>query len=85
MAELALGDRYERWIASLVKSGRYSTASEVVRDSLRLLEQHERERDAKLQHLQTAIADGDASGEAQPLDIVDIKREARLAKAQRSS
>ncbi|MFZ3006855.1 MAG: type II toxin-antitoxin system ParD family antitoxin [Phenylobacterium sp.] len=38
-----------------VASGRYQNASEVVRDGLRLLEQRQREDEAKLQHLRTGI------------------------------
>ncbi len=39
----SIGRHFENFIANLIKEGRYSTASEVVRDSLRLLElQHMR-------------------------------------------
>jgi antitoxin ParD1/3/4 len=35
---VSLGDKWERFVESKVKSGDYQTASEVLRDGLRLLE-----------------------------------------------
>jgi antitoxin ParD1/3/4 len=43
-SSFALGDYFENFIRSMVASGRYSDASEVVRDGLRALEDRERER-----------------------------------------
>jgi antitoxin ParD1/3/4 len=45
-----------------VESGRYENASEVVRAALRTLEREERQYEAKLAALRTAIDEGDASG-----------------------
>ena len=39
-----LGDHYQEFIVSQVKSGRYSSASEVVRSALRLLEEEEQRK-----------------------------------------
>jgi antitoxin ParD1/3/4 len=39
-----LGDHYQEFIVSQVKSGRYSSASEVVRSALRLLEEEEKRK-----------------------------------------
>ena len=47
--------------------------SEVVRASLRLLEEHEQ----KVESLRQALIEGEASGDAGPLDFSEIKREAR--------
>jgi antitoxin ParD1/3/4 len=52
----------DRFVATKVKSGRYETASEVVRAGLRTLEREEREYEAKLAALSRRIDEGDASG-----------------------
>jgi antitoxin ParD1/3/4 len=72
-----LGTHYEHFINGLVESGRYASASEVVRDSLRLMEEREKMREAKLEALRRDIAEGLASGPAEPLDMREIKADAR--------
>jgi antitoxin ParD1/3/4 len=76
-----LGGRYEAMIRKLVTSGRYASASEVVRDGLRLIEEREQVRAAKLSNLKRAIKEGLTSGPSEPLDMNAIKREARAAKS----
>jgi antitoxin ParD1/3/4 len=56
-------DRAESFVRDLVDSGRYSTASEVLRDGLRLLEEREKERTAKLEWLRNATQEGVDSGD----------------------
>jgi antitoxin ParD1/3/4 len=51
---LSLGDHWEVFIRNEVASGRYGSASEVVRDALRSLE----ERKARLEALRTHLAEG---------------------------
>ena len=46
-----------------VASGRYTSASEVVREALRLMEHHDQLRDLRLQELRRAIQDGLDSGD----------------------
>jgi antitoxin ParD1/3/4 len=48
---VSIGPRWETFIDDLVKAGRYATASEVMRDALRLVE----ERETKLQALKDTI------------------------------
>jgi antitoxin ParD1/3/4 len=72
-----IGDHFESFVSNLTESGRYASASEVMRDGLRLLEQREQERSAKLDALRRDIAEGMASGESEPLDMAAIKQEAR--------
>ncbi len=72
-----LGKHFERFIGSLVKSGRYASASEVMRDGLRLLEEREKLREAKLEALRRDIATGLNSGPSEPLDMAMLKAEAR--------
>jgi antitoxin ParD1/3/4 len=56
-------DELDEFVLRNVKTGRYENASEVVR-ALRTLERKEREYEAKLAALRTAIDEGDASGVA---------------------
>ncbi len=60
-----LTDALDRFVLKKVRSGRYENASEVVRAALRTLEREEREYEAKLAALRTAIDEGDASGVAE--------------------
>ncbi len=52
---LSLGEHWEVFIKNEVASGRYGSASEVVRDALRVLE----ERKSKLEALQAHLATGE--------------------------
>jgi len=54
------------FIATRVAAGLYANASEVMRTALRLLERDEREHEAKMAALRTAIDAGFASGIAEP-------------------
>ena len=71
---LTLGNYWEDFIKSQINSGRYGSASELVRDSLRLLE----ERETKLDLLRKALIEGEESGSAGALDMEDIKKKARI-------
>lgn len=53
-----LTEHYDRYLAEALASGRYKNASEVVRAALRLLEQHDRQEDAKLAALRDAFKEG---------------------------
>ena len=53
---LSLGEHWEVFIRNEVRSGRYGSASEVVRDALRALE----ERKARLEALRGHLAEGAA-------------------------
>ena len=66
----------------MVRSGRYASASEVMRDGLRLLEEREKIREAKLASLRSDIQAGVESGAAEPLDMQEIKASARQERAQ---
>ena len=67
----------EKFVDQLVDSGRYNSRSEAVRAALRLLEDQERLREIKLEALRDKIQEGLESGPAAPLDMEEIKNEAR--------
>ncbi|QDX25367.1 type II toxin-antitoxin system ParD family antitoxin [Sphingomonas suaedae] len=77
-SSFTLGSHFEGFIKRQVSSGRYASASEVIRDSLRLLEEQEEERAAKLEALRADIAYGAASGEGIPADEVFAEVEAMI-------
>ena len=56
---VSLGDHFADFIDSQVRTGRYGSASDVVRAGLRLLEEHE----AKVKALEAALIAGEESGE----------------------
>lgn len=57
---LSLGEHWEVFIKNEISSGRYGSASEVVRDALRAME----ERKSKLEALRTHLAQGAAQARA---------------------
>lgn len=61
---ISLGDHFASFIDMQVESGRYGSASDVVRAGLRLLEEHE----ARVKALQDALVAGEESGPPQPFD-----------------
>ena len=62
---VSLDDHFAGFIASQVGSGRYRSASEVIRAGLRLLEDRETEMSA----LREALVAGEGSGQAEPFDF----------------
>ncbi|AOO83028.1 type II toxin-antitoxin system ParD family antitoxin [Bosea vaviloviae] len=84
-----LGSHYESFIKEMVESGRYSTASEVMRDSLRLMEEREQMRSAKLEALRQLVREGLDSGPSEDHDMDDIlataRRERQREKAGRAN
>ena len=60
-----LSDHFCRFIDEQVETGRYGSASEVVRDGLRLLE----ERQAQMERLRQALKEGAESGPSIPFDM----------------
>jgi antitoxin ParD1/3/4 len=70
---LSLGEHWEAFIKERLATGRYGSASELIRESLRLLEA----RETQLEALRAALIEGEESGPATPLDMEEIKRTAR--------
>ena len=66
-----------RILKAKVASGRYTSASEVVREALRLMEQQDQLRLLQFEQLRRDIQDGLASGEAEAWNPKAIKAEGR--------
>lgn len=72
-----LTPQLEEMIRTKVSSGLYNSASEVVREALRLMEREDQVRAATLAQLRQDIQDGLDSGPAGDLDAEAIKRRGR--------
>ncbi|WP_411705591.1 type II toxin-antitoxin system ParD family antitoxin [Edaphovirga cremea] len=70
---VTIGEQLDSFISRLIDSGRYGSASEVMRSALRLLEQQETNDEAVRQ----AVIAGLESGES-PLSLRDIAAQRKL-------
>ena len=61
---ISLGDHFEQFIHTEIKSGRYASVSEVVRSALRLLEMEE----TKLKEIRKDLQKGESSGWVEDFD-----------------
>jgi antitoxin ParD1/3/4 len=76
----AIGAHFENFLKKQIKSGRYSSASEVIRDALRLLEEREELRETQIKNLRQQLQDGKESGPGIPADRVFDRLEAKYRK-----
>ncbi|MFT3803122.1 MAG: type II toxin-antitoxin system ParD family antitoxin [Burkholderiaceae bacterium] len=79
-ASYSIGEHFERFVQDQLRSGRYGSASEVVRDGLRLLEEREQLRQIRMEKLRAALQAGIDSEAGRPVDEVLDELEARYAK-----
>ena len=82
---ISLTPHLEELVKGKVESGLYNSASEVMREALRLLEERDRLRELRFEELKREIQKGIDSGAATPLDMEEIKTRGRkrLAAAQK--
>ncbi len=66
-----LGEHWEVFMKNQIASGKYGSASELVRDGLRLLER----RETKIAALQKAITEGFESGIAENFSMDELQNE----------
>ena len=86
MMTIALPTELEELVNAKIQSGQYHSAGEVIRESLRLLEEKDMLRQIKLEQLRKDIAIGIEQadrGDLAPLDVEDIitRGKKRLAEA----
>ena len=77
---VSLPDLMKEWVEAQARTGRYSNASDYVRDLIR----RDQDRQKAIGELQVLVDEGLASGEPQPFDmemLLKRKREAHAAKA----
>lgn len=80
-----LTPQLEELVRARVASGLYSSASEVVREALRLLDEQDRLRAVKLDALRDGIRLGLNSGPSTSWDAAEVKRDGRARRARKSA
>jgi antitoxin ParD1/3/4 len=55
---VSVGANWEAFIAGLVKEGRYASATEIMREGLRLVQEREEKRNALREMIDSSIAEG---------------------------
>ena len=78
-----LTEELDSFVVAKVESGRYENASEVIRAALRTLEREEKEYEAKIAMLRTAIDEGDSSGIATGNPFARVRQKLKLSKKRR--
>ena len=82
---ISLTPHLEEMIREKIATGSYNSASEVVREALRLLEQADQFQAMKIQKLREDIREGLDSGPSTVFDPQQIKRAARRKKSAKST
>ena len=79
-----LGEKLEKYVEKLVKSGRYNSKSEVLREGVRLVQ----DRESNLADVDAALARGledSRSGRVKPADEVFDRLKRKYAKMKKSA
>lgn len=74
---ISLTPHFEQLVKQKLDSGLYHSASEVIRDALRLLEERDQVKELRLAELRKEIQKGIDSGEFTPWDAEEIKQAGR--------
>ena len=80
-----LTPQLEELVRSKVDSGMYSSASEVVREALRLMAEQDRLRQVRLESLRHDIRQGLDSGKSEPWDADALKAKARRTRVSKTA
>jgi antitoxin ParD1/3/4 len=78
-----LTPQLEKLVRQKVESGRYNSASEVVREALRLMEEQNELRALQLERLRRDIREGQESGPPRLWSVAEMKRQGRKLAASR--
>lgn len=78
-----LPPQLEELVRNKVASGLYDSASDVVREALRMMEEQDRVKVAKLEQLRRDIREGLDSGPATDWNPEEVKQEGRKRRAAR--
>lgn len=70
---VSVGNRWESWIEAMLVDGRYGSASEIVREGLRLVEEREHKLAALRETVQASIARGGSHTSEEVRDSVRAK------------
>jgi antitoxin ParD1/3/4 len=76
-----LTPQLEALVRAKVDSGMYTSASEVVREALRLMDEQDRLRQARLDELRGAVQQGLDSGPSENWDAAAVKAQGRARQA----
>jgi len=76
---VSIGERWETFVDRIVREGRYGSASEVVREGLRLVEEREAKLRALRRMLDASIAAGGEAGDTD-IDEALAQKAAQLGK-----
>jgi antitoxin ParD1/3/4 len=80
-----LTPQLEELVRAKVNSGMYTSASEVVREAPRLMDQQDRLRQLKLDELRREVRKGLDSGKSEPWDASALKTKARRVRAAKAT
>jgi antitoxin ParD1/3/4 len=80
-----LTPQLEELVRAKVNSGMYTSASEVVREALRLMDEQDRLRQLKLDELRREVRKGLDSGKSEPWDASALKTKARRVRAAKAT
>ena len=76
-----LTPQLEELVRAKVNSGMYTSASDVVREALRLMDEQDRLKQVKLDDLRRDVRKGIESGDSERWDAAAVKTKARTARA----
>lgn len=74
---VSIGERWEQYIEQLLKEGRYGSASEIVREGLRLVEEREQKLTALRETIQASIERGGENS------LEDVRAHIKAAREER--